>query len=161
MQLPTHVLAGILIQILVLNFIPTPTWLSALIIIIFAFFSHFILDILAEMTYHPAARQPGQFWLIWHVFVYALGVILILIYLNPFWLGIIAANLVDLWDWYILRNYANYRNDPTIGKDYYLHKFKDRFQQKYFSKLPNFRHSKLGILPELIIYCGWFLIVFL
>jgi hypothetical protein len=70
----------------------------------------------------------------------------------------LAANLVDLWDWVFLRNYAKRRNEPEWGKKYYLHPIADKIRQSLFYWLPNLNHSKIGILPEILVYTSWFFI---
>ncbi|MHA1207246.1 MAG: hypothetical protein ACTSSO_06725 [Candidatus Hodarchaeales archaeon] len=160
MQLPTHVLAGIFIQFFVLQFFQDTTWLIILIVIILGFCSHFFIDALAKITYHPPVRQPGNFWLGWHLFVYIFGLFLIIIYFQTYFIGMLAANFVDIWDWLILRNYAKRKNQPDWGKRYYLHPNADRIRQLLFSKLPNLSHTKLGVLPEASLYFGWFCLFF-
>ena len=68
----------------------------------------------------------------------------------------LAANLVDIWDWVFLRNYANRINEPDWGKQYCLHPIADKIRRKLFLKLPNLNHTKLAILPESILYFLWF-----
>ena len=159
MQLPTHLIIGITIQYVIIHLFPTSDWfLVGILIFILAFSSHFLLDALAKITYHPPVKQPGNFWLIWHLFAYSFGILLILIYINKFFLGMLAANLVDIWDWLFLRNYANRKNEPNWGKRYYLHPIADKVRSFLFSRLPNLNHTKIGILPESILYFGWFVI---
>ena len=155
MQLPTHVLAGIFIQFFVLQFFQEATWLAFLVVIILGFCSHFFIDALAKITYHPPVRQPGAFWLRWHLFVYTFGFFLIIIYLQTYFIGMLAANFVDIWDWLFLRNYSNRKNQPDWGKRYYLHPIADRIRRLLFSKLPNLNHTKLGVLPESSLYFVW------
>ncbi|MHA2276182.1 MAG: hypothetical protein ACXAC2_10460 [Candidatus Kariarchaeaceae archaeon] len=156
MQLPTHVLVGIVIQFLVFQLFEGPTWLLFLLVIVFGFSSHFFVDALAKITYHPPDRQPGNFWLRWHLFVYLFGVFLIVIYIQTYFIGMLAANLVDIWDWLFLRNYAKRKNQPDWGKRYYLHPIANRIRLLLFSRLPNLAYTKLGILPEATLYFLWF-----
>ena len=113
MQLPTHVTFGVLIQIIFGYFYPNSDIFFFSIMFVLAFLSHFILDSLAIMTYHPPKRQKTNFWLYWHLFVYISGIFMIFgfLYLNPlFIIGIIGANLPDLWDWVFLRGILNSQN---------------------------------------------------
>ena len=106
MQLPTHVTVGVLLQILLNIIYPTNDILFYGSVFLITLFSHFILDSLAIMTYHPPTREHTNFWLYWHVFVYVSGIFLIIgsLTINPFFIiGILGANLPDLWDWVILR----------------------------------------------------------
>ena len=158
MQLPTHVLAGIFIQYLVNSFIPTPAWLAIILILIFCIISHFFIDAIAKITYHPPTRETGKFWLYWHSFVYGFGIFLILLYFQIYWIGILAANAVDIWDWCFLRNYATRTSRPDWGKKYYIHPIANKIRTMLFSRLPNFNHTKSGILPELLLYIGWLIL---
>jgi hypothetical protein len=161
MQLPTHILAGVLLQYFIMNSLTLPTWVEICSIIILCGFSHFFIDALGKITYHPPTREPGFFWLYWHVFLYAFGFFLIFLYIQLYWLGIISGLLVDLWDWYFLRNYANYTSQPEWGKKYYLHPLADKIRGVLFSGFPNLNHSRVGILPEVILYIGWLILFIL
>lgn len=155
MQLPTHLIAGIVIQYLINTMIPTPTWLSVILIIITAFCSHFLLDALAKSTYHPPERIHDNFWLTWHLFVYLTGFVIIGLFIWEFWLGMLFANLPDLWDWYTLRNIASRKNQPEWGRRYYLHPIANKIRQIFFSWMPNLNHNRVGILPELSLIVLW------
>ena len=154
MQLPTHIIAGILIQ----EFITTTLNINHLsirflLIVIFCFLSHFILDPVALLTYHPPQRENTKFWLYWHLFVYNAGIILFIIFFNPYWLGMICANAVDLWDWYFLRPLGN-KLDKPLQQQYGLHFLVNRVRQPLINLgVPNLSHSRIGILPELISTC--------
>ncbi len=161
MQLPTHVLAGIFIQYLVMVFIPLPLWLNLCLIITFCVISHFFIDAFAKITYHPTSRQTGRFWLSWHIFVFAFGFLLIVIYFQDYWIGMLAANFVDIWDWYFLRNYARRTSQPEWGRKYYLHPIADKIRSVLFKRLPNYTHSQIAILLELFIYFGWLVLFIL
>lgn len=155
MQLPTHLIAGIFIQYLINTMIPTPTWLSVILIVIIAFCSHFLLDALAKSTYHPPERIHDNFWLTWHIFVYLIGFVIIGLFISEFWLGMLFANLPDLWDWYTLRNIASRKNQPEWGKRYYLHPIANKIRHIFFSWMPNLNHNRVGILPELSFIVLW------
>ena len=97
----THLLAGILIQVLCFNIFYFP--LNFLFTILLAFLSHFILDAFVDITYHTPDPQKGdKFWLSWRIIDYV-GTIITSIFFIPYILGMILANLVDIVDWIILR----------------------------------------------------------
>ncbi len=160
MQLPTHLIAGILIQYIISIIIPTPTWLSVLLVIIIAFCSHFFLDALSRSTYHPPERIHDNFWLMWHIFVYLTGLGIIILHFWNYWLGMLFANLPDLWDWYTLRNIASRKNNPDWAKQYYLHPIADKVRSSLFMWMPNLIYKRTGIIPELILIILWFVILF-
>ncbi len=160
MQLPTHLIAGILIQFIITALFPSSTWFSILLIIIISFCSHFLLDATAKFTYHPSERIHDNFWLAWHIFVYLTGFTIIIIFFQIYWLGMLFANLPDIWDWYTLRNIASKKNEPEWGEKYYLHPIANKVRTVLFSRLPNFNHTKAGILPELLLIISWFIFIF-
>jgi hypothetical protein len=141
-----------------MDLITTPAWMQVGLIIALNLISHFIIDALAKVTYHPPNREPGRFWLYWHLFVFGFGFFLILLYVQVYWMGIVAATFVDLWDWYFLRNYANRTSQPDWGKRYYLHPIADKIRGTLLSKVPNLNHSKVGVVPESLLYIGWLLV---
>lgn len=151
MQFPTHLIAGIFIQYIILEFFITSPWISLILIVILAFCSHFLLDALAKTTYHPPERINDNFWLIWHIFVYGIGILFLIFFIWEYWLGMLFANLPDLWDWYTLRNIASRMKQPDWGKRYYLHPLADNIRSKLFFWLPNLSYNRIGILPELIL----------
>ena len=155
MQLPTHLIAGILSQYFIVIMIPTPTLLAVLLVAIIAFCSHFFLDGLARLTYHPPERIHDNFWLTWHIFVYLTGITIIILFFRDYWLGMLFTNLPDLWDWYTLRNIASRKNQPDWGRRYYLHPIADKIRQIFFSWMPNLNYRKVGILPELSLIILW------
>ncbi len=159
MQLPTHLIAGILIQFALSVLIPAPEWLLILLIIGISFTSHFIIDAVSKFTYHPPQRVNDNFWLAWHLFIYAFGIFIIAIFFWNFVLGMFFANLVDIWDWHILRNVANRKNEPDWGKRFYLHPITDKIRSKFFFWIPNWNYNRLGIVPELILYLSWFIVI--
>ena len=152
MQLPTHIIAGILIQELITSYIHIDALLKIVLIIITCFLSHFLLDPIAILTYHPPQREHTNFWLYWHLFVYGAGLVLLIIFFNPYWLGMVSANAVDLWDWYFLRPYGNRTGKPDLQKKYGLHFIADRIRKPLVKLgIPNLSHKKIGIIPELIL----------
>ncbi|MFX0206201.1 MAG: hypothetical protein ACFFDT_09450 [Candidatus Hodarchaeota archaeon] len=157
MQFPTHIIIGVLIQYAISTLIPTPLWLSLILIVIFTFSSHFLLDALAKVTYHPPERIEDNFWLIWHIFVYAIGILLVLIFIWEYWIGILFANLPDLWDWFTLRKIATRKNQPNWGIRYYLHPVANKIRSYLFFWLPNLNYNRAGILPEFILIFGFLL----
>jgi hypothetical protein len=76
-----------------------------------------------------------------------------------FALGMLFANLVDIWDWLILRNVAHRRKEPEWGKRFYLHPIVDKIRSKFCFWLPNWNHNRFGIFPELILYLFWVIVM--
>ena len=149
MQLPTHVTVGVLLQILLNIIYPTNDILFYGSVFLITLFSHFILDSLAIMTYHPPTREHTNFWLYWHIFVYVSGIFLIIgsLTINPFFIiGILGANLPDLWDWVILRWILKSNN-----KKLYVHKYANNIRSLFKSHVPDLTYNKFGIAPEFIL----------
>ncbi|UCE14773.1 MAG: hypothetical protein JSV04_06225, partial [Candidatus Heimdallarchaeota archaeon] len=96
MQLPTHLIAGIAIQLVIVTLFPAPPWLTGSLIVLISLSSHFILDALAKSTYHPPQRiYDDNFWLGWHIFAYGTGFIIIFLFVREYWIGMLFANLPD------------------------------------------------------------------
>ncbi|UCG03268.1 MAG: hypothetical protein JSW11_04605 [Candidatus Heimdallarchaeota archaeon] len=155
MQLPTHLIAGIIVQFTIYAIIPPSNWFSAILVVVIAFSSHFLLDALARFTYHPPERIHDNFWLTWHIFVYLIGFVIIGLCIWEYWLGMLFANLPDLWDWYTLRNIASRKSQPDWGKSYYLHPIADKIRQLVFLRMPDLTYKRVGILPELSLIVLW------
>ena len=159
MQLPTHVTFGVIIQILIGMLIQQRDMFFYFIVFLCALLSHFILDSLAIMTYHPPNRQHTNFWLYWHIFVYISGFFLIIgsLYINSlFIIGILGANLPDLWDWVFLRAMIKSQNNKL-----YVHKYANKIRSLFKEQVPDLTFNKIGILPELIliIFVSFILII--
>ena len=163
MEAITHILTGILTQLLCFIFFPLPV--AILLTIIFGFFSHFITDSLAKLTYHtPIPHTEDKVWVIWHVLTVGLNGLLIIWLCIIDWtlfffllLGAISANLVDLWDWVFLRPKQRKvkAQDPNAkfwGDNLFIHPAIDKFRANIplFSKLPNLTENKKGIITEII-----------
>ena len=149
MQLPTHVIFGVLIQIAISILYSKQDLFFFVMVFFLALLSHFILDSLAIMTYHPPNRQQTNFWLYWHIFVYLSGIFFIIIALanNPiFIVGIIGANLPDLWDWILLRWLLK-----STNKKLYVQKFANNIRSLFKDYVPDLTYNKLGIIPESIL----------
>ncbi len=154
MELITHSLTGVIIQILCFKFLIFP--MNLILTMVFAFFSHFIIDTLTKMTYHtPESRIEDKFWLIWHIIIVISSAAVLVVFIVPFWLGILFANLVDIWDWLILRTIRNRkkRKNPESNwanfNKYFIHNIIDWIREKPCSWLPNLNYKRYGIIVEI------------
>jgi len=152
MEIITHNLAGILIQIICFKFFIFP--LNLILTIIFALFSHFLIDFLSNLTYHtPESHWEDKIWVAWHIFVYVSGIMIIFIFLIPFWIGMLFAYLPDIVDWYILRPTQKRRkkkeSSPKIEYILVFHPIIEWIRAKFFFWLPKWNYKKFGILIEL------------
>ncbi|MBD3195927.1 MAG: hypothetical protein GF317_12770 [Candidatus Lokiarchaeota archaeon] len=164
MEAITHILTGVILQILSFRLLITP-W-NYLLTIILAFISHFLIDAVAKITYHTAEpMKDDTFWVIWHIIVILISIIFTIIFINPYWIGILSANFVDIWDWIIIRIiYSKYILTPDKNKSskiIYIHTFIDKIRERFFSWLPNLNYKKIGILPEIFIISGLLIIIFI
>ncbi len=152
MNLQTHVLTGILIQILCFEVFIFP--LNIIFTIIFAFLSHFIIDGLVLIVYHPPEPQKGDlFWLSWQIVTYGSGAILIFIFF-PYVIGILFANFVDLFDWVILRLIHRRlikKEKIDWTQNFLFHNIIAKIRKKTLFWLPNLNYNKKAIIPEIII----------
>lgn len=148
----THALAGILIQICCFKIFVFP--FDIIFSILFAFLSHFIIDALVLITYHPPDPQKGDmFWLVWQILTYGSGAIIIILFL-PYVIGMLFANLVDIIDWVILRNIHTRKfkdEEKDWGKNYFFHSIIAKIREKALFWLPNWIYEKKAIISEIII----------
>lgn len=166
----THILSGMVVQLLCFIFLPIP--LAIIFTIILGFFSHFLIDTLAKITYHtPEAHKDDRFWVIWHICTPIILLVLIIwiILINMFWfffLGGLCSLIVDIWDWGYIRPVQNKKKklDPNSkwGVKYQIHPIIDKIRDGPFSWLPNWNHERKGIIPEIItILLLWILVILL
>ncbi|MHA2005820.1 MAG: hypothetical protein ACXABO_07700 [Promethearchaeota archaeon] len=153
MEMITHNLIAVIIQILCFKFLFFP--LNIILTIIFAFLSHIISDSIAIITYHTPEVQKGDtFWITWHIIIYLLSIFSIIIFI-PFWLALVFANVMDIWDWFILRPIQNIKKkthtDSIWGDKYYFHPIIDKFRDKFFYWLPKWNYEKGGVLIEICV----------
>ena len=152
MNLITHVLIGIFIQILCFKFFTFP--FNFLLTFFIAFLSHFIVDALSKITYHtPEPHWDDKFWVSWNITVRISGYIAIFLFF-PYYLGMLFANLPDIWDWVIVRRIQKRRN--INGKtDYhhsnFFHRIVDKIREKTLYWLPNWNYKKFGVIPEILV----------
>ncbi|MHA1191364.1 MAG: hypothetical protein ACTSP9_03595 [Promethearchaeota archaeon] len=154
MEAITHNLVAVIIQIFCFQYLLFP--LNIIFTIFFAYLSHLVVDALSKMTYHtPDVHKDDKFWVIWHVIIYSASILSIIFLIIPYWLGILFANIIDIWDWFILRPIKKRKvksgSDPNWGQKWYLHKHADWVRDKFFGWLPNWRYKYFGIIIEVVI----------
>jgi hypothetical protein len=145
MQAPTHILTGILLLVIFQAIFPTaPLWLQIVVVLPLSFASHFILDASSIITYHPPeADWKDWFWVSYHLLIYIGSIVILVFFLVDYWWVIIAANLVDIVDWLILR--AIFKKEPL------LHKGADKLRNFLFKQTPNWNHKRWTIIIEIVI----------
>jgi hypothetical protein len=148
----THNLIAVFIQIICFQFFFFP--LNIIFTIIFAYCSHIIVDAFSIITYHtPEAHKDDKFWLIWHIIIYALSGVSIVIFIIPFWLCIISVNIMDIWDWFIVRPIQNRKKRKNPEKQWenplYLHGSVDWVRKNLLFWLPRWNYKKGGIIVEI------------
>jgi len=152
LNLLTHVLTGILVQIICYSLFQFP--LDLILTIIIAFLSHFIIDAFVLITYHPSEPQKGdKFWLWWQIITYSTG-ILTSFFFFPFVLGIIFANFVDIIDWLILRPLHELRVKTSKidwKRNYLFHTLITIIRKKTLFWLPNWNYEKKAIITEILL----------
>ena len=152
MNLITHVLNGVLIQILCFIFFTFP--FNYIFTILIAFLSHFIVDAFSKITYHtPAPHWDDKFWVTWNIGIRIVGYGA-LIPFYQYYLGIIFANLLDIWDWTIVRRIQKRRNinrKINYHHNNFFHRIIDKIREKTLFWLPNWIYEKKAVLVEIII----------
>jgi len=153
METITHCFAGIIIQIICFRYLLFP--LNVVLTIILAVASHIVIDVFARITYHtPKPQWKDKFWITWHIIIISCAVIVIVIYINPFWLGMLFAKLPDIVDWRILRAIQRriYKNTPNSSREPKLifHPLVNWLRNKFFYWLPDLNYKRYGIIIELL-----------
>lgn len=150
MQAYTHFFVGILIQYALRGV--APIWLRVLLVIILSFLSHFPVDVLAKMTYHPPeARPKDPFWVGYHLYVLVMTIVVLVVFWGNYWVAILSAVLVDLYDWVALRGIRAIKKNPEWGKGWQIHEIIDRIRERWFTWMPDWNYKRRGIIPEIII----------
>ena len=156
-QAISHFLVGIIIQILVIEIFPP---LGLILVMIFAFFSHFLVDSFARMTYHLKEPQPqDKFWVIYHIIIYAASAVVLIYFWTPFWIGMGFSVLIDIYDWGVIRGGRKLKKDPTWLEGYEIHPLIDKFRTKFFSWLPDWNEKRYGVVPEAILIIIFLLVI--
>jgi len=150
----THNLTAVIIQITCFKVFSFP--LNFILTIIFAFISHFISDALSKITYHtPEPHREDKFWVNWHIIIFSLSILSIVVLVIPFWLGILFVNLPDIVDWFILRPIFDRKNkenpDLKWEKKFLFHPIVDWIREKVFFWLPDWTYKKASISVEISI----------
>jgi len=151
MQLPTHFLAGILIQ-------KAFNWkqhrrLALGLTAVCAFLSHGLLDKLANLTYHPANPDfHSPFWVGYHAALVLVTLLFLYWWWKPFKWGIIFASLPDL-DWVFIHAQEIFHFQIPFYRHPHLHHllgliFNDLPPFAWLNRLPSYRHQPWAILPE-------------
>ena len=145
MQAPTHILTGVFLAELFQWIFPhSPIWLQILVVLPLSFASHFLIDASAIITYHPPkADWKDWFWVTYHLIVYAGTVVVLIFFFVEYWWTILAANLPDIVDWFILRG--------VFKKDPFFHPFADKVRSFLYKKTPNWNHKRWTVIIEFCI----------
>jgi len=155
MNLITHVLNGVVIQILCFTFFTFP--FNFLLTSIIAFSSHFIVDAFSKITYHtPEPHWDDKFWVFWNITVRVTGYTAIIIF-YPYLLAIIFVNLPDIWDWTIVRRIQRRRNiDRKIDyhRNNFFHRIVDKIREKTLFWLPYWIYEKKAVIIEILFDTG-------
>ena len=161
MNLISHILNGVLIQILCFMFFTFP--FNFLFTIIIAFLSHFIVDAFSKITYHtPEPHWDDKFWISWNIGIRIVGYSALIPFYS-YYLGMLFANLPDIWDWMIVRRIQKRRNiDRKIDyhRSNFFHKNINKIREKTFFWLPNWIYKKKAVLVEIIIIIVLFIGIF-
>lgn len=145
MQAPTHLVAAMLIQVILILLFPDLDPLILLpLIFITAVLSHILIDCIADITYHvPDARLNDKFWLSYHIIIFLLTGIMLILFTLEYWIAFLGSMFFDLVDWILLR--------AILKKEPIFHPIVDKIRSIFFSWLPNYREEKWAVANEVII----------
>lgn len=158
MQAITHLAFGVFIQKYI-EAMDMPSYFSLLLIIVLAFLSHILLDSISKITYHPAVPQKTTFWYAYHLFVLVSSILFVILFIQ-YWIGMLFANLPDIIDWLIIRNYYWIIKKEKKYDISVIHgKIIDYVAQKCFFWLPNLREKEWSVINELVIVAALVLLI--
>ncbi len=129
-----HFIVGILIY----HTIPNPVLAFILI-----FLSHYVVDVLVLITYHPKEPQPqSKFWVGYHIFLLILTLISVAIFVRLYFWVMVVSVIPDIVDWFIIR--------PILKKEPIFHPLIEKIRDsKYFSWIPNLIMNPKASIIEL------------
>ena len=149
MQAITHFLVGIILQILIFPYNPP---LGIIFGILTCFFSHFLVDSFAKVTYHPPdAKTNDKFWIIVHIIFYIGAGVVLIYYWIPYWIGMGFSVLIDIYDWGFIRGGRYIKKDPEWLEVYQIHPVIDKVRDRLFFWLPNWNVKRYGVVPEFVL----------
>ncbi len=147
---------------LLVVFSPLGIVIGVILVIVLAFFSHFLVDSLARMTYHLKDPAPhDKFWVAYHIVIFAASGVVLIYFWNPYWLGMGVSSLIDLWDWGLIRGVRKLKNDPLWLEGYEIHPLIDKFRNKFFRWLPDWNERRIGVIPEAVLIGLLLLVIYL
>lgn len=159
MQAITHFLVGIIIQAVLISLISP---LGIILVIVLAFFSHFLVDSLAKVTYHLKDPQwHDKFWIAYHIIIITLAAVVLVYFWVPYWWGMGIASLIDIYDWMFIRGIRKVKNDPLWLQKYEIHPLIDKFRTKFFAWLPDWNAKRYAVVPEAILIVILLVIIYL
>ncbi|HMF32834.1 MAG TPA: hypothetical protein VKK79_15525, partial [Candidatus Lokiarchaeia archaeon] len=136
-----------------------------LLVIVLAILSHFIVDVFVKITFHtPEPHPEWRFWVIANTSFYVASVITAIILFIPYWWAMLAANVIDIYDWVILRPVQavkRKKNPEYTLEKYMIHPRIERFRDKHLTWVPNLLYDPKGVIPEIIIDIILFLLLYL
>lgn len=153
MQAISHFLVGIIIQMLLfVVFQPVGLILGVILVLLLSFFSHFLVDSVARMTYHLKEAAPhDKFWVGYHIVIITAAAVVLVYFWKPYWWGMGASVLIDIWDWGVIRGIRKLKDNPLWLEGYEIHPLIDKFRTKFFSWLPDWNGRRIGVIPEAIL----------
>ena len=161
MQGLTHFLTGVFVYKYLKGKIKRPY--DIVLIIVLSFLSHGVLDSLARATYHPTyAILDDPFWWTFHIAHYSLCIIFVVYFFKECWYALIASDLPDLWDWFVLRPSRDLIvKDTDWAAQFFMHQYIFIIPSVCFEWLPNLNNEPIGIIPEIILDVALFLLIYL
>jgi hypothetical protein len=163
MQLPTHIITGVIIQKLCAR--ARPRALALGLTAGLAFLSHGVLDKLAQVTYHPPAPDfHSLFWVSYHSALVLATIVFFCIWWREFRWGITFAILPDL-DWVFIHGQEIFHIKIPFYRQPHLHHLLHFIVDKtppftYLSRLPNNRHNPWACLWELLLVAALLIVNF-
>lgn len=147
MQLPTHLLIGILLQATLESIFTRYEPITLFLLPFFCIISHYILDFLTNFTYHPIkSNWKDAFWVTYHLIIYSIS-LLVIYRFHQFYLGMLLAVLPDI-EWVL----------KPLFKKFNVTLHRPRLTNK-LSELHVLVFPELILITFLYFFCVWALFV--
>lgn len=153
MQVPTHILAGVIVQKLFQQ--KESSVASITITAVTAFLLHGLWDKLALLTYCPPEADFNDFfWLFYHVVILLVSVAFLYVWGNEYRWGVFFSLLPDA-DWLFVHGQKIAGTEIPFYNTPHLHNFLNNLYDSvvpfnYLSQLPDWRFYPVAILAELL-----------
>jgi hypothetical protein len=141
MEFHTHSLVSIVLYEWILRAWGLSIGWSVAVAFCLAVVMHLVVDLFSQFTYHT--KDPhwhDRFWVFVHIMAVLFGLAVVILFAKTYWWLLIAGNLPDITDWFIIR--------PITKTTPWLHRTMERVRANIFPNM-DYSERKSGYIVEL------------